>query len=95
MTEFSLIPFLLFFACALSCGMISTWLFHTMRVEINAKLPDEEKVAALFGYPGLLFKVEKIHRRLYPRSALPVVLNVFIVLGLLCVVGIARALHVL
>ena len=95
MTEFTSIPFLFFFACALSCGIVCTWLFHTIRGEVNAKLPDQERIGSLFGYPGLLFKVEKIHRNLYPRSALRLVLNVFILLGFLCVVGIARVLHVL
>jgi hypothetical protein len=66
-----------------------------MRLEVNAKLPDQEKISALFGYPGLLFKVEKLHRRFYPRSPLRTVLNIFIALGLLCVLVIARTLHLI
>jgi hypothetical protein len=87
------LPFVFFFGCALSCGMICTWVFHVMRLEINEKLPDQEKIGVLFGYPGLLFKVEKLHRRFYPRSRLRTVLNVFIALGLLCVFVMARTLQ--
>jgi hypothetical protein len=66
-----------------------------MRVEVNEKLSENEKIGAFFGYPGLLFTVESVHRRFYPGSTLRKILNMFIVLGLLSVVGIARILHII
>jgi hypothetical protein len=95
MPDLTSIPFLFWFACALSCGITTTWLFHIMREEINAKLPERERVSALFGYPGLLSKVRRIHRRFYPRSPLRLVLNLFMLLGALCLIGLARALKMI
>src|SRR5579872_2215992 len=78
---------------ALSCGVICTWLFVVMRTEVNQKVPEPDRISALFGYPGLLPKIEKLHRQFYPQSRLRAVLNGFIILGLLAVMGIAYALH--
>ncbi len=75
--------------------MISTYLFNILRLEINAKLPQKEKVGPLFGYPGLGFKVLRLHRHFYPRSALRLVLNLFVVIGALCVLGISWALRLI
>jgi hypothetical protein len=93
MAEFTSSCFLFFYGFTVSCALISAWLFNRMRLEINAKLPDNEKIGVLFGYPGLLWKVERIHRRLYPRSALRLVLNFFIFLGMLSIVALGWAYH--
>ncbi len=82
MSEFTSIHFVFWFACALSSAVICSWLFYLMRVEVNAKLTEQEQIGPLFGYPGLLTRVERLHRQFYPKSRLRMVLNTFIVLGL-------------
>src|SRR5262245_60947387 len=83
------------FLLVVSCGMVCSWLFHTIRLEIDAKLPDEKKVSALFGYPGLLSKVMHLHKEHYPQSKLRMVLMVFIGLGVASLLGLAFTMNLL
>jgi hypothetical protein len=87
--------FVVFFGSSVSCAMVSTYLFHVMIREVNAKVPERDRIGVLFGYPGLLWKVESLHRRFYPDSFLRVALNAIVVAGVLCMVGVVAALHLI
>src|SRR5579872_4792873 len=54
---------------ALFCGVICTWLFYVVRTEVNQKVAEPHRISALIGYPGLLPKVERLHRQFYPPKS--------------------------
>jgi formate hydrogenlyase subunit 4 len=73
----------------MSCGMLSTWLFHLIRTEVNARLPESQRVGPLGATPFLFGRVLKAHREMYPESNLRVVMNAIVVVGLISAVVFA------
>ncbi len=61
-------PVIVLFAVSLLCCMLSSSVFLLMMAEVNAKLPPERQISYFFGYPGLLGKVNALHRGFYPHS---------------------------
>jgi hypothetical protein len=83
------------FLLSVSCGIVSTWLFHLMRSEVNAKLAEEDRIGPLGATPGLFFRVRRIHRDMYPDSRLRVLMYGTIFVGFLSALVLAKSLGAL
>src|SRR5258708_33528619 len=77
---------------SVSCGMVSTWLFHLMRSDVNAKLPERDRIGPLGATPGLFFRVGRMHREMYPDSRLRVLMYGTIVVGFMSAFVLAKSL---
>jgi hypothetical protein len=78
----------------MSCGMLSTWLFHIIREEINAKLPQEQRIAPLGATPFTFAGVRRMHRGMYPQSNLRLITYGVICVGLVSAVVLAYAIAI-
>ncbi len=92
---YSTAAFLFFLLGIMVAGVTSSVLFSRMFQEVNERLPPDEKMSPWFGHPGVLPKVERLHRRFYPDSNLRRNLNRIIAGGLAAVVGLAISLDLM
>jgi len=82
------------FLVGLSCGALSTWLFHIIRTEVNANLPPDDRVGPLGATPALFLRVHRLHRTMYPRSWLRVVVLIVMGVGFISTIVLAKLLGV-
>lgn len=82
------------FLLAMSCGAVSSWLFHIMRTEVNAQVQSSH-IGPLGATPMTFFTVERLHRQLFPQSYLRFLLNGVIVVGFGASIVLAHALGVI
>jgi hypothetical protein len=57
--------------------------------KVNRRLPDDQQVSYLWGYPGKLSGIKEKYKRFYPKGALVKVLNVLTLLALIMMVAAA------
>jgi hypothetical protein len=69
------------FLLAMSCGMVSTWLFHVIKAEVNAKLPESRRFALLGATTFKFIDVLKKHREMYPESRLRAIMHATVLVG--------------
>ena len=57
------------FAGATLCAIASSFLIHSMIVELNRRLPAADRINVLGDYPGKLYRIIRLHGREFPRSS--------------------------
>jgi hypothetical protein len=68
------------FLIAFSGAVYSARLFEIIRMEVNAKLPDQARIDAVGATPFTFRRVERLHRELYPKSKMVRTMNWTIIL---------------
>ena len=63
-------------AVAASLTIWSGLVIFAMIGEVNRRLPDEQQVSYLWGYPGKLSGIREQYKRFYPKGTLSKVLTV-------------------
>src|SRR5690348_10430076 len=57
-------------------GIGSSLVIYAMIGEVNRRLPEDQQVSYLWGYPGKLSGIREQYKRFYPKGALSKVLTV-------------------
>jgi hypothetical protein len=79
----------------IGCGMRSMWLFDLIRAEVNAKLPEAERISPWDARPFLVHRILTAHREMYPESKLRTVMNATVLVGITSAVVLAFLIVVL
>ena len=84
-------------AGAVTLMICSGLVIFAMIGEVNSRLPEDQQVSYLWGYPGKLSGIRDQYRRFYPTGTLSRLLTVLqavtIVVMAICVFLIGRATH--
>ena len=84
-------------AGAVTLMIWSSLVIFAMIGEVNRRLPEDQQVSYLWGYPGKLSGIRDQYRRFYPTGTLSRLLTVLqavtIVVMAICVFLIGRATH--
>ncbi len=72
---------LVFFLASQTFILASGFLMFAMIGEINRKLPDEQRISYLLGYPSRYLRVFREYHRLYPGGHLKLGFHVSFFLG--------------
>jgi len=57
--------------------------------EVNRRLPEDQQISYLWGYPGKLTRIKEHYKQFYPNGNLLRILRVLIVLTVILMVGVA------
>ena len=79
----------------IGCGMRGMWLFDLIRAEVNAKLPEAQRISPWDATPLLVHRVLKVHREMYPESKLRAGMNATVFLGIASAAVLAFLIGVL
>jgi len=85
------LAFLVPFSLGVASSIFCSYLYRLMKTEVNRKLREADHVGEA-GYPGKLFELELLHRRLYPSSRRRLVLNAMVAVSVLAFILSAIAI---
>ena len=69
-------------AVSVTFAVLANLVHYMMIGEVNRKLPDDQQISYLLGYPGKYGRVIREYRRLCPNSRLDLLMKAFATLSL-------------
>lgn len=76
-------PLLGFYLLAASSALTTGWLLYLIRVEVDSKVSDADRIGPLGFNFGVYLRVLQLHKALYPKSRLRLCMHIFEILGVI------------